>query len=668
MNHSTYRSLSNWQWPQLLLPLRNTTAALAALSVAVFFHLECPYWAAMTTLIVIQPTRGLLFEKSFYRLVGTAIGSVAGLLLLQHTGSPMLLTVALAIWIAACVGIGNLLYGLPSYACMLAAFTCSVVALIGFTSPPHIYSIAFGRIAGIVVGIFVATIATALFTPQQSRDGLMNRLKRISGKTISWLALMLRQGRRGGLVRLEQEIMIEIAEIESLLDIVGAGSLRFEKQKRKIRDLVATLLSQLAVGRVAAESLVRHHDPDCQHLFWRKRFARHLDEVADKLASAEMVTCLTEMTATAAEAKVHLPVLGETLSEIVTSLQWVLKDASDMLSPPGTHLTKGLIKHRDWREAGRSAGRAALAIAVMGTLWSATGWAQGPMMLMAMSIMLSLFSSKEHPAAFVGQIFIGVLIGSVIAVFCRIVLLQGVSDPFTAAVILAPFLLFGVFAMSRRRSAIAAMDGTLFFIFITQPGVSVSTTPHEIMWGAFALVMGVGSAWLAYRFLVPISPAIRMRSLLRAITRDIEDLANPSGREKMERLRSRMHYRVIRLVGMAARYDSERLRLVEGGLAALAICRCIKRLQEALDAGNLSPSSVLLTRGALSSLSNLTRSPHCVLPALEKATIESHGPVINVWDDASVAERNIIDAVQDVASLFSGNVLLLETWGKLVHS
>lgn len=35
--------------------------------------LENPYWAAMTALIVIQPTRGLLFEKSFYRLVGTVI-------------------------------------------------------------------------------------------------------------------------------------------------------------------------------------------------------------------------------------------------------------------------------------------------------------------------------------------------------------------------------------------------------------------------------------------------------------------------------------------------------------------------------------------------------------------------------------------------------------------
>ncbi|ALC15954.1 fusaric acid resistance protein [Desulfuromonas soudanensis] len=70
--------------PQFILALRNTAAALAALAVAVWLRLESPYWAAMTALIVIQPTRGLLFEKSLYRLIGTATGALAGLLLLQE--------------------------------------------------------------------------------------------------------------------------------------------------------------------------------------------------------------------------------------------------------------------------------------------------------------------------------------------------------------------------------------------------------------------------------------------------------------------------------------------------------------------------------------------------------------------------------------------------------
>lgn len=93
-------------WPKIFPALQGTAATLAALLAAVILEVENPYWAAMTALIVIQPTRGLLFEKSFYRLVGTVAGSAAGLLLLLHTTSPPILTLVLALWIAACVGSG----------------------------------------------------------------------------------------------------------------------------------------------------------------------------------------------------------------------------------------------------------------------------------------------------------------------------------------------------------------------------------------------------------------------------------------------------------------------------------------------------------------------------------------------------------------------------------
>lgn len=660
MRHCTVRQLIAHQWPQIVLAARGTAAALAALAAAVFLQLECPYWAAMTALIVIQPTRGLLYEKSFYRLVGTAIGSVAGLVLLLYTRSPVILAMAMSIWIAGCVGIGNLLYGLRSYACMMAACTCAVIAMIGYQNPPHLYDIAFGRIACIIVGIIVATSATALFTPRQSRDELVNRLRRVSGDTVAWLALLLRQGRGGHLVRLEQDILIEIAEIESLLDVVGAGSLRFKEQKRRIRSLLASLLSLLAVGRLAAERLARHNKLDNQQACWRDRLARHLEEVADILASAKTVNCLTEITATVAEAKPRLPLMGETLGEIVTTLQLVLTNSGSMVITPDEQPMKGLVRHRDWREAGRAAIRAALAIAVVGITWSATGWTQGPMMLMAMSIMLSIFSSKVHPVAFVGKIFIGAAIGSASAIFCRIVLLPGITDPFMASAILAPFLLLGVFAMSQRRTAIAATDATLFFIFVTQPGLSVAVVPHDLVLGAFAMVMGVGSAWLAYRYLVPINPTIRMRSILGAIAQDIQELAEETLPATMERLQARMRHRVIRLVAMARQYDTDHLRLVEGGLAALAICRCIQRLQEAQKSGTLSPAAARLIRDTLCALSNLARSPQSVLPILEEASIASHRILAPGLVGDRSADRAVADALRDAASLFSGNILFWE--------
>ena len=333
MMRSRLRRIFSHQRPHIIAALRGTAAALTALAAAGFLGLAYPYWAAMTALIVIQPTRGLLLEKSFYRLLGTVVGSSAGLLFLLYTRSPVVLTIALSLWVAGCVGIGNLLYGFRSYAFLMAGCTCVVIAMTGYQNQPLLYDIAFGRVACIIVGIIFATLVTALFTPRQPRGELMDRLDLVTAESVAWLALLLRQGRENNLVRLEQDILIEIAEIESLLDVVGAGSFRFKKQTRRIRSLITSLLSLLAVGRVAGVQLARHNEMDRRHGYWRDQLAQHLEGLADKLESPTLGNCAYEMTAIVAEAKTHLPLLGETLTEIVASLQLVLAECGTMADP-----------------------------------------------------------------------------------------------------------------------------------------------------------------------------------------------------------------------------------------------------------------------------------------------------------------------------------------------
>jgi len=190
---------------------------------AVALEIENPYWAAMTALIVIQPTRGLLFEKSFYRLVRhrgrlggrTTAPAAHDIPAPPHHGPrPVGCRVR---------GAGNLCYGLRSYAFLMAACTAPVIVLSAYQTPSHLFEIAFGRVACIIVGIIVATAVTALFTPRQSKKEVVTRVRRVAGETVAWLSLSLREGRSRRSVRLEQELLIAIAEIESLLDEIGAG-------------------------------------------------------------------------------------------------------------------------------------------------------------------------------------------------------------------------------------------------------------------------------------------------------------------------------------------------------------------------------------------------------------------------------------------------------------
>jgi uncharacterized membrane protein YccC len=642
------------QRPHLLAALRGTAAALAALAAAELLGLACPYWAAMTALIVIQPTRGLLLEKSFYRLVGTVVGSAAGLLLLLGTKSPLLLIAGLCLWLALCVGVGNLLYGLGSYAALMAGCTCVVIAMSGYHNQQHLYDMAFSRVACILIGIVLATAVTAVFTPRQSQAEPLKRLERLIAACISWWVLLLRQGRGDDSVRREQDILIEVAEIETALDAQGAGSLRCKRQTRQMRSFVASLLSMLALGRLAAEQLARQDQADCHGRQWRGRLARRLEEIAvDGLSGSGLWQCTAGITAIAAEAKPRLPLFGEVLLEMA-SLQQLLRQCGPLTDGRPEQPVNRLLRHRDWRQACRAAVRAALAIGAVGVTWALSGWVQGPLMLMATSIMIAIFSTKEHPAAFIAKIFVGAATGSVLAVICSTALLRGVTDPLLAGAIIAPFIFAGVFAMRQRRTATSATDATMFFIFVTQPGASVAIVPHDLALGAVAMVMGVASAWIAYRYLVPINPAIRLRSLLDAIMADLEVLARLDTLRAAAKLQARMQHRVIRLVALADGYHADRLSVVEGGIAALALARSVQRLREQLNSGEGACARERMVREALRSLSDLRCRPGDPAEVLRKEAdrfyavllppIEGEG-ALRPGKKAAVPLRNLQTAV-----------------------
>lgn len=593
------------KWPRLLPALRATAAAVTALVVAHLLRLENPYWAAMTALIVVQPTRTLLFEKSYYRLLGTAIGSAAAWLLLLQTASPLALTAALSVWIAGCVGIGNLLHGLRSYAALMAACTCTVIAMSGYQNPGHMDDIAFGRVACIIVGILVTTCVTALFTPSHSMDELGDRLGKVAGDAVRWLALLTGGAGRQAATDLEQEILCEAAEIEALLD-AGGISASFKSHRRNARNMLGALLSMLAVGRLDAESPAGQKRLIGAASGWNEALTGRLQELAAELERDAGPKWCAKAKALADESTLHLPQLGRALYHLAAALEVVLaRHADDGASDSRLHL----IRHRDWQQAGRAAFRGGLVIAAVGLVWSLTGWSKGPLMLMALSIMISVFSNKEHPAKFVGNIFIGAATGSALAVFCRLMLLDGVGNFAVTAAVIAPFILLGAYAMQHRRTVIPATDATLFFIFVIQPGVSVTVAAADLAIGAVAMVLGVAAAWIGYAFLVPVNPALRMRSLLAAMAKDIARMSAQANRGSRVRIRGKLQHRAIRLVALARNFDITPAAVLSGTIAVLALTASIERLREKLEYEELSPESARQLRETLDRITCMAQTP-----------------------------------------------------------
>lgn len=136
---------------------RTTTAATVSLLIARMVALPEAYWAAITTVIVLQSTLGAAWNVSVRRLAGTALGAAVGAVAAIYFGPS---------WIA--FGAGLFLMGLlcailhlDRTAYRFAGITLAIVMLVVRTRAP--WEVAFHRFAEVSLGIAIALVLTALW-------------------------------------------------------------------------------------------------------------------------------------------------------------------------------------------------------------------------------------------------------------------------------------------------------------------------------------------------------------------------------------------------------------------------------------------------------------------------------------------------------------------------
>jgi uncharacterized membrane protein YccC len=156
-------------WPrtnriEIVHAARTTVAVVVSLLIARVFRLPESYWAAVTTLVVMQSTLGAAWSVSTQRLLGTALGAAAGALLTTYAAQNV-----------AVFGAGVFVLGLICIvlhiergAYRYAGITLAIVMLVGRTEPAWITAIH--RFFEISVGIAVGLVLTAVWPePQPDR-------------------------------------------------------------------------------------------------------------------------------------------------------------------------------------------------------------------------------------------------------------------------------------------------------------------------------------------------------------------------------------------------------------------------------------------------------------------------------------------------------------------
>jgi uncharacterized membrane protein YccC len=537
--------------PPLLFGLRLWAAVCLALFVAFWLQLDNPFWAGASASVVCQPQLGASLRKGWFRMVGTAVGAIAIVILTgcfpqNRIGFLGLLT----LWCSLCAFGATLLRNFASYSAALAGYTAAIIASnnLGATggASSDVFLLAVTRASEICIGIACAGVVLAA----TDLGGAQRRL----AESFANLAAEI-MGRFGRMLDLEEaqlpdteadrrDFVRRVIALDPVIDqALGESShVRYHSPTLEtavyglFRALdgwrgVATHLGRLpeVARRQAARIILRSFPSDLRSA---QQPGSPALWIADPLA-------LRRVCKGAVQALMFLPadtpslrLLTDETAKALAGILHVLDGLALLVDAPQHPLPRVRdfrLSEPDWLPALINAARAFLAISAVELFWAATAWPNGGSAIVFASVVLLLLSPKGD-LAFSGALafVLGTAGAAVFAAALKFSMLPTLQTfpAFCAALGLLLVPAGFVTAASRRPMVAAVLTGMMFNVIpLLAPTNEMNYDTIQYYNSALAIVAGCGVAPLAFWLLPPLSPALRVRRLLASASRDLRRLA-----------------------------------------------------------------------------------------------------------------------------------------------
>lgn len=610
--------------------MRTALAACAALLLGWAIGLDHPQWSAMTVWAASQPLRGQIFEKSLFRMAGTLVGVAAGVaFLLISGGDPLILVLAVSAWTGLCAAAGNLQRGYVAYGVTLAGYSAAMVALLDFSRPAHIMTLASDRLATVLLGVVIAMVVGLIFTPQRAEGVAAARVRNLSARLLRAMARDL--GGKAADDQAAQALLAEAALIDESLEPQAPGSPPSRKEARA--------LGRVLAAQVSAIVWLRRPAPETAPSARASATAAALKEAAAVLESSQPAAGALVWLARAADEAAGDPALREALLGLETAIR-------DRLNGEGspTHRPRQAypgVLHRDWVGA-REAGIRSLAVMLlMGAVWIVTGWSTGPYLMLGAAVMTSVFSSMDFPARTIGYVFRGTLLGVAGALICRWLVWPLAAQPVDLIFLAMPFLLIGPFVMAHRRTGEGAFDYNMHLLLLLPPAFPLTGSLGHSLATALAVVAGPGAAWLGYRFIYPATMSRRLDTLIRMMVREVQTMArSPGAAARRDTWRARLQHRMLHLSRWIEKTGDREISAVGGGLAILILGQATMQLHSLARTPALPADAARAVRRTLDSIGAVERDPDAAAAALTRtadALPTRHADAARLLLDAAAA-------------------------------
>lgn len=567
-------------------------AALLALYFTFRLGLTRPFWAIGTVFLVSQPFSGASMSRGLFRLLGTAVGGAATVVLVPtFANEPMVLSIALASWIGFCLYLALLDRTPRSYAFLLAGYTTSLIGYPAVAVPAEVFTIAATRLQEIMIGVTCASLVHALIFPRTVTARLQARVSAIIADAERWTLDMIGQARPAVVALDRARAAAALLELHQMATHLPFDASRGAARTEILRTLHDRLSSLLVHSSALEDSLIELRRtrsalpaPLTTALMDMRRWlsgpgADDGDPVEqgpqrpaprtaapgddwDALAVQTAIDDLAEL----ASAHRDCRLLHSRLQ--TAHAGW----ATDL--PERLQRARGHVLHRDHWLAARSALGLVAGLSLGCLLWIQTGWTHGATAVSVMGALCALAGLGETPAGSVWRYLAGSVLGIAIGLFYGFVVLPRTTDfPVLAAVLAPTLLLFGGL-LARPQHAFLSLGVLLGFPIIAGLGTTNASHFLTAINDSVALIVGIAMTLVSVSVFQTIAVDHSRGRLVRAIARDAARLANGRIRD-VEACRSQMLDRIgllaARLAGHPAGQHLLRIAMADmrsGELAA----------------------------------------------------------------------------------------------------
>ncbi len=539
--------------PNLSFALRTTVASFIALYLALLIGLDDPKWAPMTVWIVAQGNRGMSISKGKWRFVGTLIGASVGVAVIAlFVRTPALSMVMLAIWVGLCTSLSTGLRNFRSYGAILAGYTAVVVAMDSISDPARILDIAVSRVAYIGLGIVVEAVMAMIFTTE---DPL--------GDTRKALGDFLKQASRLSATALNDEVgsdavrnlFVAALGVETAAEFAAATSARLRRRLGHLRMAMIAALQQVATVRelklqLAGQSL--RHDPlvsDAAALLERISSPdATLDHVAvDALANRVDAAVAAEVPIIQGSIPARLLMLFR-LREMIGHLARAYSHAAQIERPDAPRSRLRFSFHVDHTAAVQNGMRAAAATMIAASIWMVTGWVAGPIFVIIVAVISTLFAARPDPVASSFGFLKGTFAAVVVATLFKFVVIPELSGIVPFLVIVAAVMIPVGISMQTPSTAASAAIFAIFFL----DAIGIDGTPQVdaalFFEGMIAWLGGMLMGTAVFALVLPVDVVAVRRRLHHAVRSDLAAIGRHAGRWSVEAWFSRTADRVERQV------------------------------------------------------------------------------------------------------------------------